>query len=218
MKFKSFFFIALFIANHSQAQILKIQTGASFSNLDWTLNTMGIKDLYHKMFVGHSLFLGLDYLEHKRYNLSSNVGLLQKGGADEFPEVNSNGDLTGNMVQDRASLNYISFNTCIDYNLSKSEALQNYISIGPRIDYLYSYSKHFNGIADINALKNISAGLIIGTGTKLNLNKFQVGLRADYYLNANKVADWPASPYNAGGQIKSNTFTLNLTFGYKLKS
>jgi hypothetical protein len=176
---------------------------------------MGIKDLYHKMFVGHSLFLGLDYLEHKRYNLSSNVGLLQKGGADEFPEVNSNGDLTGNMVQDRASLNYISFNTCIDYKLMYTKDRQQFISIGPRVDFLYRHNKAFNSIDEIGALKSISTGLIIGTGTKFNIKNFQVGLRADYYLNFNEVAG-PFGP--AGGEIKANTVTLNLSVGYILKS
>ena len=215
---KTLIFICLLIANHSQAQTLKIQTGASFNNLNWSLKNLGVTNMYNKLFAGYSFFLGVDYLEHKRYNLSSNLGLLQKGGTDEFPETNDIGDYTGKMIQDRATLNYLSFNTCIDYNLSKNETLQNYISIGPRIDYLYSYSKQFYSVADINGLKFTSTGLLIGAGTKLNLNKFQVGLRADYYLNANKVADWPASPYNAGGQIKSNTFTLNLTFGYKLKS
>ena len=218
MKIKTLFLIGLFFICHSQAQTLKIQTGASFNNLNWSLKNIGVSNMYNKLFAGYSFFLGVDYLEHKRYNLSSNVGLLQKGGADEFPEVNSNGDLTGNMVQDRASLNYISFNTCIDYKLMYNKDRQQFISIGPRVDYLYRHNKGFNSIDEIDALKSISTGLIIGTGTKFNLKNFQVGLRADCYINFNKVADWAPSQNNTGGQIKSNTVTLNLSVGYILKS
>lgn len=216
MKFKTLLLISLFIANLSQAQIIKLQTGASFNNLNWTLNNKTIGPLYNKLFVGHSLFLGVDYLHQKRYNLSSNIGLLQKGGADEYPESNVNGDLSGNMVQDRAWLKYLSFNTCLEYRLSKKEDAQFFVSAGPRIDVLYSYDKHIKSISEINALKSLSTGLLMGSGCKVNIQNFQVGLRADYYLNFNKIAYWEPSPSNLGGQIKSNTVTVNLSVGYRL--
>ena len=90
------------------------------------------------------------------------------------------------------------------------------MSAGPRVDLLYSYDRHIRSISDINALNKVSAGLLLGGGCTVNIQNFQVGLRADYYLNLNKVADWSPTPTNLGGQIKSNTITLNLSVGYRL--
>jgi len=52
---------------------------------------------------------------------------------------------------------------------------------------------------------------------KYDLKPIQVGIKADYYLNFSKVADWNSEQTGIGGEVNVNTFTINLTLGYKLK-
>jgi len=82
---------------------------------------------------------------------------------------------------------------------------------------LTSYSDHFDSIDDINELNNISYGLLIGGGIKYEFTKFQIGLRYDYYLDFDKVADWPQGTGVSGGEITTNTITTEVSFAYRLK-
>lgn len=217
MQFKSFFLIALFIANHSQAQTIKMQGGLSFSNLNWSLEDYDHTTKYQRPIWGHSGFIGIDYGEHDNYNFSSNIGLVRRGGFDKFPKYDANGNSTGQYNTIEATLNYVSFNTCIDLLLSEGEVGQRFLSIGPKVDYLYKYSKELDPIRDMKALKYFSTGFVIGIGGRYNIHNFQIGLRTDYYANANLIADWAATDNQVGGSIRSHNLTINLTVGYRLK-
>jgi hypothetical protein len=64
----------------ASAQTLKIQAGASMSKLD--LNT-GITRLLGDPLYSPYFGIGLDFFEHKHFNLSAGIGYLQKGGSDQ---------------------------------------------------------------------------------------------------------------------------------------
>jgi hypothetical protein len=194
----------------SFGQILKIQVGTSLSSLDWKLNTWGSQ--FSKTLVGFSGSIGIDYFAKKNFNLSSNLGFLTKGGVEKTGLTDASGFPTDEEIVRQAKLNYVSFNTCIDLKYPLKEAFIPYLSVGPRIDYLISHSKEF----DIVDHKNISYGLVIGAGIKYDISKVQFGLRGDYFLNFNKIAEWQAQPGNLGGQITDKTILISLTIGYKL--
>lgn len=92
-----------------------------------------------------------------------------------------------------------------------------FISFGPRFEYLYSSSKHFDVLEEKKELKNTSYGLILGGGVKYDISNFQFGLRADYYYDFTKVAEWTIENTGISGEATVNAFTINLTMGYKLK-
>lgn len=208
--------IGLFISTLSFGQVLKLQTGASFSRINWDINNLYFEQ-YNQPIIGYSVFAGLDYLNKDYFSLSSNIGLLRKGGRQEVTFIDITGKPVGTSIQN-AKLDYLSINTTIDLKYPLKYKLLPFISIGPRLDYLINYSKEFNILNDINAINRYNYGLLTGLGAKYDLNKLQIGLRADYYLNFGSIADWPAGRDNLGVRVTDNTLTINATIGYRLST
>jgi len=206
MKKTGLLLIGMTFAILLNGQTIKIQGGTSISKLTW--KNAGL--LYNEKFIGHSVFAGLDYLDKQYFNISSNIGLIRKGGKyDVYFDSDE-------VVTEEPILDYLSINTTIDFKYSIKEKFTPFIDVGPRVDFLIN-SKHFDIIENIGELKNTSVGLILGGGLKYDMSKLQFGLRADYYLDFTKVADWSIESTGNSGVVTVNTFTVNLTIGYKLK-
>jgi hypothetical protein len=201
-------FIALTLASALNAQTLSVQGGTSISKLSWDLENISTPNkIYDKALVGYSIFAGIDYFDKTYFNLSSNIGMIRKGGTHKA---------WGQTSLDKLTLDYLSANTTIDFKYRRHKAYFPFVSIGPRLDYMVGHSQHFDLVDEANELNKLSAGLLLGAGVKVNLSDFQLGLRADYYLNFNPVADWRALTPNNGGQIKVSTFAISLSVGYRL--
>ena len=216
MKKLTLIIASILLASISYGQIIKIQGGISSSKIDWELQNLNVSPFYIDNLIGYSAFVGMDYMDKKFFNLSSNIGIVKKGGKDEFPLTDAFGEFTGETIIDKPSLEYLTINTLFEVKYNIKEVISPFISLGPRFDYLVKNSYHFDDIEDIGTLKKISVGIILGGGIKYDLNKFQLGLRYDYLLNFNNIAEWKVETSDVSGEITDNTFTVNLTFGYKL--
>lgn len=216
MKQLTIIIIGLTLTSLTFGQTIKFQGGISISNLDWTFTMEKLGPLYNETLIGYSIFMGADYLDKKYFNLSSNIGMIRKGGKGEVQLSDHNGILLGQTIIDKAALDYLSLNTTFDVKYKIKELVAPFISVGPRVDYLFNWSNQFDGLEEINKLNKISAGLILGAGLRFDVSNMELGLRADYYLDFTKVAEWTGDLPNFSGEIKTNTFTLNLTIGYKL--
>jgi len=214
MKHLTLLVFGLLLSTLIFGQTLKIQTGTTLSKLDWKIGNLDLAP-YNETLIGYSVFAGMDYIENKYFNLSSNLGVLRKGGRGTITFTTEIGEPIDDKTE-KAKLDYFTVNTTLDIKYPIKDKIFPYISFGPRFDYLTSYSKEFDGLKEIGALKKYNFGLILGGGIKYELSKIQIGLRADYYLNFDKVADWPAQPGNLGGEVNDKTMTLNLIIGYKL--
>ncbi|WP_299680591.1 outer membrane beta-barrel protein [uncultured Tenacibaculum sp.] len=217
MKKTRLLLIALTFTIIINGQTLKIQGGTSISKLNWKLSGINDNPFYNETLIGYSIFAGLNYLEKQYFNLSSNIGMIRKGGKDEIQLTDQFGEFTGQTVTEKPSLDYLSINTTIDFKYKIKERLSPFISFGPRFDYLVNSSKHFESLENINELKRTSLGLIFGGGLKYDISNFQLGLRADYYLDFTKVANWETESSPNGGEVTVDTFTINLTIGYRFK-
>ena len=217
MKKIGLFLIGLLISISTFGQIIKIQSGTSFSKLDWRVKGINVDPFYDETLIGYSFFAGIDYFDNQFYNLSSNIGMIRKGGKSEVQLIDRYGELIGQTITAKPSLDYLSINTTIDLKYRIKEMFSPFVSLGPRFDYLFSNSKHFDGLEELDELKISSIGLILGGGLKYDISNIQFGLRADYYLDFTKIADWTIQNTGKGGEVTVNTFTINLTFGYRLK-
>jgi len=190
--------IALLVAVLSFGQAIKIQSGVSISNID--IQTSGTSDNLtqdSKRLVGYSFFVGMDYLQHRNFNMSSNIGMLRKGGQ---ALLYSNWGYGQGI---KATLDYLSLNTTCDFQFPIEDKITPFISFGPRVDVL------LNPIGEYNKL---NYGLLLGGGLKYDLsNKLQLGLRADYYLNFKDI-----SKTGQARTVSDKTFTTNLVLGYRL--
>jgi hypothetical protein len=211
------FLIGLTIAILANGQTVKIQAGTSISKLNWQLKGINIDPLYDETLIGYSIFAGLDYYDKKYFNLSSNIGMIRKGGKSEVQLSDQYGMLIGKTITEKPTLDYLSINTMIDIKYRIKEKISPFISFGPRYDYLLSSSGQFDGLEKLDELKKSSIGVILGGGLKYDISKIQFGLRADYYSDFTKVAEWTIEKTNRGGEITVNTLTINLSVGYRLK-
>jgi len=217
MKKINLILIGLTFVFFTNGQILKIQGGTSISKLDWDVPAIHNGSLYNKTLIGYSVFAGIDYLDKNFFNLSSNIGMIRKGGkSDNMTLTDSMGNELRNLTV-KPTLDYLSINTTIDFKYPIKKKVFPFLSIGPRIDYLLNSSGEFSYLKQTNDLKTISFGLILGAGVKYNISKFQLGLRADYFLDFTKVADWSVTTNRVAGDISANTFSINLTVGYRIK-
>ena len=206
MKKTGLILTGLIIAILTHAQTIKIQGGPSFSKLNW-----GSPSLYDKTLTGYSVFAGIDYLNSKYFNLSSNIGMIRKGGKSE---INISVPLLPATIIEKPTLDYISINTTIDlkYPIKK---MSPFISCGPRFDHLIKSSSQFGGLKALNVLENKSIGLLLGGGVKFDFSKIQLGLRADYYLNFTKIAERTDS-FGNSQKVTVNTYTIDLMIGYRI--
>jgi len=217
MKKTGLLLIGLTFAIFAHGQTIKIQGGTSFSTLDWQLKGINIDPFFNETLIGYSVFAGVDYFDKKYFNLSSNIGMIRKGGKDEMQLTFADGELTGKTITEKPTLDYLSINTAIDLKYRFKEKIAPFISIGPRIDFLVNYSKEFDGLEELDGLQKYAIGMILGGGLKYDISNLQFGLRADYYFDFTKVADWTIESTGNGGEVTVNTFAINLTIGYRLK-
>lgn len=198
MKRSKLLSIALLISVLSFGQTLKIQSGVSISTID--MQTSGSSTgltKENKRLVAYSFFVGMDYLQHKNFNLSSNIGMLRKGGESMFYTNWGYGQGI------KATLDYLSLNTTCDFQFPIEDKVIPFISFGPRVDVL------LNPISEYNSF---NYGLLLGGGLKYPLSdKLQLGLRADYYLNFRDI-----SKTGQTRTVSDKTFTTNLVLGYRL--
>lgn len=207
-------FIALISIQVSIGQVARLQLGPAVSNLEWSVDN--IRRIGHEdNLTGKSIFIGLDYMNRNHFNLSTNIGYLQKGDRSEIAYTNDEGEVLKFPMLE-AIFDYFSVNTLAEIKLPIHQQFIPYVSIGPRIEYLSSYSKDFSFIEEMNELPKISYGVNVGGGIKLDFQRLQVGIRTDYYLNVRKMADW-ISNSDDSGWIEDKTYLVNLTVGYKLR-
>lgn len=216
MKRTGLILIGLTIAILINGQTIKIQGGTSISKLDWVPKGLNLDPVYHEAIISYSIFGGFDFLEKQYSNLSSSIGMIRKGGKSEFPVYDQNLELIGQIMQ-KPFLDYLSINTTIDLKYELIKAISPFLSFGPRFDYIINSSNHFDSLKDINELKKSTFGLILGVGLRYDLSKFHLGLRSDYYYDFTKIADWTIDNTAIGGEVTANTYTINLTLGYRLR-
>jgi opacity protein-like surface antigen len=216
MKKTGLLLIGLAITIFVHGQTVKIQAGTSISNLDYKLKGIDVA-FFEKPLIGYSLFAGIDYFDKQYFNLSSNMGMIRKGGKADIPLMDIGVNVLADLTE-KATLDYLSINTTMDFKYPVKETISPFISFGPRFDYLLHSSRFFDTLSEVAAIKKSSFGLILGGGLKYDLSNLQFGLRADYYLDfSKKIADWTFDNPGTGGSISVNTFTINLTIGYRLK-
>jgi hypothetical protein len=99
--------------------------------------------------------------------------LIRKGGKGTVTFTTETGEPNGEKTE-KAYLDYLTVNTTLDVKYPIKDRIIPFISVGPRCDYLTSYSKEFDGLNNINALKDYNIGFILGGGLKYDLLKIQI--------------------------------------------
>lgn len=201
-------------------QTFNVQVGPSFSKSNWeNIGSSDHNSLLEDKVVGISGSLGAEYWNKKYFNLSSNIGFVQKGGKDSIWTVFGPPDPLP-LFPYKLKLNYLTVNTLIVARIPVKDAIFPYIFVGPRVDYLVSYSEDSPGIiqgyADRDKVNYLNYGFITGVGIKYKFDKFLLGVVYNYNINLNNLVDFKWTSSGSTYKISDNTYTLNLQIGYKL--
>jgi hypothetical protein len=210
------FSVLFFAINISYGQTIKIQYGRDWSELLWPMNGEYLD--FRTSLKGNTLFVGVDYFNRKYFNLSSNIGYLQKNGEKSYKK-NYDGQHT-TIVQAETSIEQLSFNTKINLKYPIKEKLVPFLSAGLTYDYLLSHSHKEDRISNV---ETGLFGLISGGGVYYNISKFQIGFNIDYCIYFSNFAHLAARPspgmtgFLMQEEIKSRSILAGVTIGYKLK-
>ena len=214
-KMKKVFIIILlgFQSFFLSAQFLKIETGITSSKLDWIIPTLSEKSYYDKLLVKPSISVGIDYLNKKHFNLSSNVGYMAIGGSNRVTIT----DLEGKIIEENKKLNdfatQLTFNTSFEIKYPIKN-ITPFILIGGFYNLNLKLSNSFEALEEITEIHNLY-GVLSGLGVKLKIKKSEFGIKGQLYSPLNNLANWNTS-FSNNNSISAKAVNVNLFYSYPI--
>jgi len=216
MKKRFLFTLFILVTAGCYSQTLNLRGGPTFSSLNWE-NSLVTNNQFDKNYTGFDVMLGYDYLDFRYFDLSTNLGFIQKGGSATVLFINGTGPEEGGLHNATIKLNYLTVNTIFEAKLPINDFIVPFIHAGPRLDYLVGYndpSSLLHYFEELDQLHKYIYGLVAGGGIDFKLKRFKLGIMCDYYWNFNKLVDYTADT-GVRNQISDKTFILNFQMGYQ---
>jgi hypothetical protein len=208
MKKNLLIFLSLVFVSTINGQTLFLKLGPSVSKLKADATPGACMVIDENTAIGFNAIVGLDYLNYKYFNLSSGLGIVQGVGNEVIATYESPYQIKDIPVK----LNFLTINTTCKLKIPIKDVFEPYINAGPRIDYLLS-STHVGDLFTTNpGINKILYGALLGGGMIVRINKIELGLCCDYYLNFNKLVDHQEHDET----VSVSTFTINAIIGFKL--
>lgn len=189
--------LILLAASPTSAQTLNIQAGVSISKLMGPSNI----EFYSQHITSPMYGLGLQYLEKKYIDLSTNVAYLRKGGYEP--------DAYGQDQGANFTLDYISVNTLAEPKIPLDQHLGLFIAIGPHLDFLVRHQDS-NVVFHAQPLEKTAFGLTIGGGFHYTISRLRFTGQFGYISNVHQIYT------DATNNIYDRTITITFSAGYRL--
>jgi len=184
------------------SQVIKIENGLSIQSM-----TTRNFDFFSEGIRSYSLMLGLDYFKHSHYELSSEIGYLERGGKEKDPDFLAS-DVNNYQVE---RWGCVPFNTTFRGKLTVDNGYW-YAGVGPKIDVVIGSSNFTSAFLD----GYMKYRVVIGLKPEIGFNQ-KVGTRLCVGLNASYLIDFGGVGKSAYTTLLSRPFTCSLSFGYRLK-
>lgn len=192
-----FSLLSLCATLHSQT--IKVENGLSFSSMH-----SNKFDILNENITNYGLNVGLDYFDHELFYLSSEIGLITKGGKEDDLLI---GNETINL---RESFQFVHLNTTIRLKYQVDNA-HLFVGIGPKLDFLVGSGEFTDEIYTGYDMDKLSIGSKAEVGLVQDMNKIRIGLNLSYLINFGGAA---RSEFIS---IGNNTYSLMFSIGYKLR-
>ena len=170
-----------FTASAQFIHSIEYKAGVSVSALEWNLsNTLVASNLFPADYIGLTTAFNIKFLNHKYWNLCTQIGYTQCGGSTTLTYTDITGIPLGEMtVHER--MDYLNLTALFEVKYPIRKLTPSF-KIGPHLDYLssaFTYADNFN---------RFNYGLDIGGGIAFTLNE-HLFLSADYnyYWFYNKI-------------------------------
>lgn len=199
------------------SQTLRLNLGPSVSKLDWLYYDGQISEKYYENpRLGYLLSAGLEYLEHKYFSVSSDILMYSCGGKNSS-EVKT--DPFRNLGPEKISASYLALGSAFNFNpINNKFKVQ--LSVGPRIEYMIIGSKKapYDIIDYSHGLNKFNYGITGGLGLYYDLNKYIVGVNAQYLYKVKKLAEEPTYYNLFAVDATEQVMVFGFSFGYRFKN
>jgi hypothetical protein len=204
---KTLYFIICFFPAVIFSQHIYISPEFSISSIKSSVVPVPVLNNHIQAF---NIKLGIDYLEHENYFISSNIGYKQRGGNEKNPdfpdEFKEWRDITKRW-------NYISLDSYINYKVNLPNDIFFFLGVGPEINFLLSKDPFANTFYEGGYRLNkmlISANGHLGF-TKTLRNNLTTGVYTYYNLNLSNIGT------SGVNNLKNSGFSFGISLGYNLK-
>lgn len=186
----------------------------------------GYTQSFNELLGGWNISLGVDYLDKKRFFLTSDVGFLKNGSSGMRTYY-----VDGLLVSDRIKneLQFLTLNTLAHVKMINKDKIVMSFGLGPQVNFLtahkipifsdpffamYSLGEHLSPVT-----LDVASTLVLS----FRHNSFRFGFDVVYNYNLLPLLDDHIAPsYSALGNgeinfsLRVNYFSTNFTFGYML--
>jgi hypothetical protein len=216
MKRNTLILILSLTISAAYSQTLRLNLGSSVSKLDWLYYDGQISEKYYENpRLGYSLSVGLEYIEHKYFSVSSDVLIYNCGGKNSSEVKTDPFRLLG---PEKISASYLAIGSSININpINNKFKVQ--LSIGPRIEYMVFGSKKapYDWIDNSKGLNKFNYGVTAGLGLYYDIKKYIVGVNAQYLYRVKKLAEVQATYNSAGVEATEKVMVFGFSFCYRFK-
>ncbi len=200
--------VCISILPGANAQVITVENGFAVSRVK---NSFDDKNIFP-----YQMSAGVEYWDHGRYSLSTNLGFLKKGGKATVYNLDETPGGWGQFASLRLHARYITLNTMWNIKTKPQRGFYWVFGLGPRVDMKINHSLYwddFSPLASVEplpGLRSVLWGLIGRVGVCKEIGKLQIGLHAAYLPTFNQLS----KTCEGLGGGRDRTFTLGLSFGY----
>lgn len=202
MELKNLFFLFAIImsGSYATAQTIKVNNGISFSSFN-----SDQFDVLEKRVNSYAFGIGMDYLNKKQFYISSEVGYLKIGGAEQNP------NLSGELSKIEETWGFIQLNSTFRLKIFSNSDRHVFVGVGPKADLLVS-DENFNSevYSPYYKMEKFSMGGKTEIGIVRDIDRIRLGLNASYLFDVGKKID------SGSVNLKSEIYQIMFTIGYNL--
>lgn len=197
------------------AQSLRVEGGFGISSLrNWSVPVdADIPDLFENKIYPFQFAVGVAYLDRGWFHLSSNIGVMRKGGKDKV----YNYDLGSGTAVSEDDWTYagtfLTLNTLFDVKKTSYDGYTFYAGVGPSLNIKLGEGEESDGFeSDMGNFSDrfcpVNLGLRCELGIKKQFGRTAIGLVAAYHPTLTHLIK--------ESDVKDRTFTIGITLDMQL--
>ena len=180
------------------AQVIKMENGVTLASM-----TRSKYDFFTHTATGYTGRLGIDWLEHRWFYLSSEVGYMATGGMDHIDIMAEHG-IEENAIDWHYRRDNLHFNTTFRFKLAYHD-FHAYLGVGPKVDIPLGSSLN-EELFD----KSVMFGIKTEVGCAYDFSHLRLGINLAYLPDLTKQA------VPVLQQARNNIFSIGISVGYIL--
>ena len=220
---------ALLLYSHTFGQIVTLNGGLSTSLIYASYNPSygQNSDNWYKsefsryfnqgpLYFGWNISAGVQYLQRKRFFLSSDLGLNEIGGNGS--QSNQSGANPIGQSELKTKLLFVSVNTLANVNFAEKGGSSLYVGLGPRVDFLVDQKMPSTSFIDLYAIPDHLNKVVWGLYGKFGFHQvhkqFQFGTEIGFNYNISQLLNYTTARYgNAPPDTKDDVnFKMNMNY------